>query len=277
MSIKLLLVGLVMLATVKSRDDIPPAMRAEIETLCGLTYEVRLDRLAAYGDEYRAELLKWGRVWVELSPPGEPRSSVHDEFLFHLGDEEIMARGAAQFARGDYGWAQIFIYGRNPAVIPLLAPTMNDDKLIDPSDPHVDPPYAATETIVIVLQHAPQFSPDVRAWALNAKAMGDSPQERAIMREWWRKNEKAFAKRDYAAVKPGTTLEATKPPENTEPSEPAREPTQIDTLPLAVPKEASVVVATTPSDSPQLWVLVAGATATVALLVGLAVFWKRRV
>ena len=274
MNLNSAVISLLLFVQAASRDDIPPGIRADVESLMGFPPEKRLDSLAVYGDEYRVELLKWAKIWIALKPPEEPDASYFEVFLFHLGDEEILARGAAMYARGDYTWQQVFKHGRNPAVIPALVPTMNDDRLIDLKGQGFTPPFAATETIVLILQNAPQFSPEVRAWARNAMAMGDFYQSRAIMQEWWQQNEQHFKDRDYLAVRPGRTALVEPANSKGEPPlvAPAPEPLLSTIAPLAAAPVASAAETSTPSIA-TLWTC---AAAVIALLVSLVVFWKRR-
>ena len=61
-----------------------------------------------------------------------------------------------------------------------------------------------------VLRESAAFNEDVHKWVENGIAaelrMLDMPKCRQVMRSWWLENKEHFAKRDYAAVRPGAPL-----------------------------------------------------------------------
>ncbi len=269
------LLPLLLLAQITSRDQIPPAIRADIESLIGAPTEARLDRLETYDEQYKAELRKWGRIWVETRPSYEPLT-VHHIFLFDLGDEKAFEQEINEELYGD-GNRMVLIYSRNPKVVPALAPTMFRDDLLKVEQIRrtLNPPlpYAVAGTIICLLQLSPQFSPEVRHWALSSAAFGDYDQELAIMREWWRENEVYFKAGDYAAVRPGrtaATLVAASPAAALSAPAPAETSVPASSTP---PPTAASPTATSAGSSASLWT---GAALALTVLVGLLLLRLRR-
>jgi hypothetical protein len=91
--------------------------------------------------------------------------------------------------------------------------------------------FVATYILVQILEEAPQFSAEVRAWAKQLDPR-NSWHNRIMFRRWWRDNEAFFKARDYARVRPG---DVPPPLPDDEPPAPVKviEPTDVSPAPSA--------------------------------------------
>ena len=135
--------------------------------------------------------------------------------------------------------------------------------------------YGVAGLIIANLQNATIYSDDVLQWAKRTSPHA-LPQLRAAMRDWWRENAQSFKEHNYKSVKRGREVplvekKAAEPPAAAGPVVP--EPRRPSSAPLPSTPAAVAVESPTPSAA-FLWT---GAGVAIALLVGLIVFWKRRV
>ena len=241
-------------------------------------------------DEVIARLRKIGG-----GPYQEINGAGYDEYrvLIRIGDEQTMKQ-IVESTRSRWltgkGWAfhETLAQTAQPAVIPLIAVDFfrNDgDKVITVEDGDIGyrkRPFSIEMCRVAfsVLGASEAFTSETREWAKESLARADRvspPLTRGVVQEWWRKNEGRFRVRDYQAVTAGQPLSVPpKTPGDAEPSPPtpnATPPLKTAPEPTAPAPIATASDASTPS-SAFLWT---GAGIAIALLVGLGVFWKRRV
>lgn len=155
-------------------------------------------------------------------------ASVHvmtaDLLLLRLGDRFTMERMVQDYRAYNsmVSWSYVqtqFEDSRQPLLIPYLAEDFYLDE--DPSKGiTVRPPPDSTEfgasvpsrsvfsgvTAVRIIEKAPEFSPEMKAWVTQAYALRreSSLRFRNLMRTFWEKNKDAFGRQDYQAVVPVT-------------------------------------------------------------------------
>ena len=100
--------------------------------------------------------------------------------------------------------------------------------------------------VLSILRRSPAFNEDVKKWVEDSLGVSisklDMPKCRNLMRMWWRENEGHFAKRDYAAVKPGAPLGRNLAKPGAYENDPAYQPKPTTSAPVATfppPKAAS--------------------------------------
>ena len=145
-----------------------------------------------------------------------------------------------------------------------------------------------TELFRNVLIEATKRPENLRIWSRQLAVIGPAGDtELAILQRWWKENEAAFQARDYNKVKPGVlsipgmqkSVMANPPDFDT------TEPETSQSTPNATPAVKSAPETTAPApiaaasdaSTPSSAFLWTGAGVAIALLVGLVVFWKRRV
>lgn len=215
--------------------------------------------------------------------------------LIRLHDQEFVdqfIRGINSWAAGGKGeagpaWINYLHQTRDPSFIPYFSQDfMREDgiEVVEHQDGDISwsdwPPSIDVAVNVLKLTVAcREFAQPTREWA---KTCGDKwyvervgvAQFRQVMRDWWKENEQFFQTQNYQAVTPGRSLplpaqvvaESTEAPTVNETSGTVQ-PAPTGSTPIAAASEVS-----TPSAA-YLWT---GAVAAIALLVSLAVFWKRR-
>ncbi len=268
-------------AAKKLTELLDPAQRYSLEEAAILAGRDRA-RMIAILYEYLGDKRlqrETGRYYPELM-----------QALLRLGDKRGMQL-LAERLRTDPGYRQSDIPGAEitealeraaqPAVIPYLAPLLfiNEspewDITIDGDIPTGDKiSFQVANMIQKVLVRAEVLPWQVKEWSRRLKSPNVTRGEyREILREWWRSNQNAFERKDYAAVRPGREWQAV---ETKEPAPPSAlpEPT-IATRPVT-PEQTPSVIATAPPDSQPLWIFVAGAVLAVAALVSLLCFWRAR-
>ena len=209
--------------------------------------------------------------------------------LLKLGDERAMQllaeklRSDPEFRQSDIPGAEIeeaLERAAQPAVIPYLAPILfiNESPEWDVTVPDDIPTgdkisFQAVHMIQKVLEKAEAIPWRVKVWSRRLRTSDVARGEyRELLRDWWKANQQAFQRKDYAAIRPGREWFVAK---DLAPPVPTQEPTRAVTpsTPVAQ-KQTPAVVAT--YESQPLWMLVTGAALAVAALAGLLVFWKRR-
>lgn len=222
------------------------------------------------------------------------------QILLQLGDERGMQLAgetlrtepelresdlrSSQFAR-DIGRAA------QPAVLPYIAPLLflNETPESDVTVPYDIPTgdkisFQAADIVQRVVEAAEAIPWEVKEWSRQLGRSRFTREEyREILREWWKANEEAFRRKDYAAVRPGLELSETEtaaaepaPPTSPALPEPTWEPPPIAPASPPVPsKEIALPIATTPSGQQSWWGFVAAA-AFALVLAGLLFFGSRR-
>ncbi len=229
--------------------------------------------------------LRTYRILLRLGDEETTRQIVNANRFRWLTDptEAILMNSEGQLFLG------VLAYSAQPAVIPLIAEDFfrNDgDKITSQS---VDDLFYTKRPFSIemcrvafaVMSRSEAFPKSTRDWAKECSSASeyDSPPPlvREMMQKWWRENEARFRAADYQAVHAGQSLPAPERPPVIE-----LPPSDSPSIPMTVP---SPVKQNTPSDvtvvsdvsAPSSAFFWTGAGISIALLVGLAVFWKRRV
>ena len=216
----------------------------------------------------------------------EPRSG--DQFLMRLamlGDVEARDKLVSTWVRGNevlsvvplpadfrptWDYPHDLLRLESPEAIAQYGELlfMNEEDQM-PSDVGFTAPQKSAGMLVVnTLKKSPVFSEDVREWAYRVWEVKGGLE---MVRKWYRDNEPRLKGGDFQAVQPGDPLPEEKRPE------PATAPTLIanSTSPEAVAVPTTQPVSE-PASTPSSAFLWTGAGVSIALLVGLLVFWKRR-
>jgi len=216
-----------------------------------------------------------------------------DLLLLRLGDKFTMERMVQDYraynstASWSYDQSQ-FEYSRQPLLIPYLA----EDFYLE-EDPTkgitVRPPPGSAEfgvsvpsrsvfsgvTVVRIVEEAPEFTQEMKAWAKQASALRreSSVRFRNLMRVFWEKNKAAFGRGDYHAVVPVTENEAAPPPAVPAPlATPA--PLPLSQTPRSTTPAVQLTLSSEPAKTPRwIWAVVAVAVLALATV---ALKWKRQ-
>ncbi|MDQ3623583.1 MAG: hypothetical protein M3463_14010 [Verrucomicrobiota bacterium] len=213
-----------------------------------------------------------------------------DLVLLRLGDQFTIERMIEDYRAYDSrtSWSYVtaeFESSRQPRLIPYLA-----EDFYSKEDPTkgitITPPPDSGEfavgaparsifsgvIVTRIIKKAPEFSPQMKAWAHQAFALRlETPERfRNLMRVWWEANKAAFAREDYQAVIPVAE-------EAAEVAAPASTPTQSTPAPRvissATPKATPGEIRAPVKRTVTLWPWVVGISA-LSLVAALA--WKRR-
>lgn len=216
-----------------------------------------------------------------LATPGWGKPALTESLAF-LGDEAALQQLVREFLENDATGPGVLGTMQNPRIIELVAPSFfGEEPWRYGGDVFLIPrSYRAAELTVELLASSPAFNAEVINWARGIKGL-TTTELRALIRPWWKENEKFFREKNYKAVQPGperprdplaylkSGVEA--PPSSSSPTAtpalPIFTPTPLASAPVASATETSV-----PSAG-LLWTI---AVAAVALLAGLLFFWKRR-
>ena len=233
--------------------------------------------------------------------------------LIRLGDEQQIEEHLkdvdATFAKfGGYSLGAIIYDGEvaHPLLIPRLAKHFFAEDGDNPWEHRVDDSWnlvypksigCAVSTLGM-MRNLPAFSSELRSWADKtyqrvrhaAYKMGprlpdhlipypdaediDLTELRKAMREWWKENAGSFAVRDYASVKPGAWLPATKAPAAAESAKGTTDSPASRaeiTHPVGI---ASEPVPPASSSSPLIYPLAIGSS--LLLLASIAFFLRRK-
>jgi len=203
--------------------------------------------------------------------------------LLRLSDEQTMVEVMAEIrsedqSRQDNAWATLANVN-TPLLIPHVAEFLHaTEEARMWSSPGSDVirytrSLAAAEKIQDILLSFSGFSQDVRQWVGSVDRV-DAEAFRATMRKWWEQNKEAFARKDYAAVKPLQPVALPAPsiaPKQT--SQPSVSPAKIEAP--AKPPLASAPAAQSKSSSVPFPLLIGiGAVALVAIVAVL--IWQGR-
>lgn len=213
-----------------------------------------------------------------------------EEEIFYHGDEEMVRKFVKKtFEEGDMdNYGQKLSLSQNPDVVGLMGPYLfAEDRIPNSVNESLTKQVATQVCFRELLPACVEFPAEVRLWARRQEAQG-TPLETsiAIMQKWWKENEAAFKSREYDKVKPGVlSIPGMKksvmlnPPDFDEAGS-ATTPMAIGSSalpnPTAAPLASTPVAAPAESPSPSATFLWTGAVVTLALLVSLLVFWKRR-
>jgi|GEM_PF-2568427 len=206
-----------------------------------------------------------------------------------FSDEQTMAEVMADLhsddqKRSDSARAAL-AYVHNPALIPHLIELLylpESAKLIlldkEPTQMgHFEPtrPFWAGQRIRDILWRCSEFSPEMKQWIDDLWRLTGDPL-RDILRQWWEQNKEAFARKDYAAVKPLQPVAPLTPPaapkQTVSPTDVA--PTNVIVPPWKSPPSAPGQPEPESDALPLALLIGAGVLALVA--VGAAVFWQAR-
>jgi hypothetical protein len=168
--------------------------------------------------------------------------------LLRLGDEQTLAevmadiRSEDQRKRDDGFGAMAYVH--NPALIPYLVELLylpEPARLIlldkEPTQMgHFEPtrPFWAGQRIRDILWRCSEFSPEMKQWIDDLWRLTGDPL-RDVLRQWWEQNKEAFARKDYAAVKPLQPVATPAPSAATNQAPPATVP--VPTNNVAAPGE----------------------------------------
>lgn len=217
-----------------------------------------------------------------------------DLLLLRMGDNFTIERMIKDYRayNSRTSWSYVidsFEYSRQPKIIPYLAEDFylaeDPNKGITTKPPRDSLEFAVSVpprsifsgvTVTRIIEKAPEFSPEMKAWAAQAYALRlKSPAHfRELMRVWWEANKTAFERGDYQAVIPvaeENPLQAATRSSIPEPNTPAPLPS-----PKATPSPAPLMAQTPAArsgDSALAWPWVVG---IAALLVIVALALKRR-
>lgn len=219
------------------------------------------------------------------------------QVLLQLGDERGMQLLAEQlrtdpvFTQNDMSGAEIdeaLQRAAQPAVIPYLAPLLFINETPE-SGIHLPPggdiptgdkvSFQTLYMIEHVLERAEMIPMAVKQWVRRSRSPSpERGEHREILREWWRANQEAFQRKDYAAVRPGREWQPTASENSTLQSPATHVPTLPDTDPSRVNRGAAKIpsAAAAGSPTPSLAQLITASAVALALLAGVLVFAKTR-
>jgi hypothetical protein len=204
------------------------------------------------------------------------RQNIVRKHLVELGDRETIQETLEDFHKAASGiqsskTADILRCATQPWVIPLLEQELfinesakavqHEDILISPKS------VAASGVIMSILSRSTTFSGKVRD-SVAKLPWYDEGKSRDIIRKWYEQNKEAFARKDYAAVKPLQPV----PPESTPTSipKPASATPKQPTMTLAKPSAAAAVR----ENNPSRWLL--GSLIVLAALAGGFILWRAK-
>ena len=253
-----------------SEDELSPEV---LRFMTELSNEQRAQEVASLSQEEKIRRIDEIKSRAKRNPAGKRGYAIN---LAFYGDEEAIQQLVRDFLEDDGQSPYLLVPMQNPHIIDLVAPEFFRDEPMQISGGDVllmPPSFRAAELAVELLANSPAFNGEVINWARSLRGLTWS-ERRALVRPWWKENEKFFREKNYKAVQPG-------PP-------PPRDPYAIDRPKVPAPAAtvaapASMPVSTTPiatasdTSTPSSAFLWTGAGVSVALLVGLAIFWKRRV
>ncbi len=196
--------------------------------------------------------------------------------LIELGDRETAEKLVAQAQSTDvslgvsYRALEVFEGTTQPWVVPMLEPVlMRNEPITRDIYTYEDierPPRSLMAAICIqkIMEKSPVFSQDMRGWAHGMAELLPHEKMRNVTRQWWLQNKEAFARKDYATVKPLQPVAWLPQPAATNRVPPATTitPTNRVTPPV---KPFPAPVQPESSASPLLLLIGAGALALVAV------------
>jgi hypothetical protein len=200
-----------------------------------------------------------------------------NDMLVRLGDEEMVARYVAAVNGGDNQRGKELVMNGSPELIPQIIPALMANEKFGwyGSDVKGLPKsFYIPGFILGILKGSPAFRREVIEWADALQPETDQQviEQREIVREWWRENERFFKEHNYQAVKPGREL-VKEEPRVEQPPAPAAAIASSPAKPLSQPSASPSVAQ---SSAPSSALLVTGAAIAIAALIGLIFFWKRR-
>ena len=128
-----------------------------------------------------------------------------DIALLGLGDTETVTKVFSKWWSSEEGWSwkgqlKLITETKQPHLIPWLVHDLNRNESSKPGQRGVEffgPPKSvfAANAILKLIADSPSLQPEVREWARGVSttlAYSDYEGRRAIVRQWWRANEKFF-------------------------------------------------------------------------------------
>ena len=272
-----------------AQDKIEKEMPAEIRHVL---YE---SPPSNYVERIRGETLEFRQKMIEFARKMAyplPGCTEHtwEQGLFMYRDEATVRKFVSKwFDEGDMtNYGNYLNQSANPEVIRLAGPYLFDGAIIPESHNYHSPlPIAKNEELADVLCQGQaiascvEFPEAVRIWNRRLAATGPPMKtELVILQRWWKENEAAFQAREYGKVKPGVLSipgmerSVLGYPPNFETAD-TETPSSTATPPPAPtdkPKPANT------ASSPQSFTPTSAllGAATLALLTGLFIYWKRR-
>ena len=167
-------------------------------------------------------------------------------------------------------------YVNNPMLIPALAELLylpEEARQFFAGDVvRSTRPLQAAMRISEIIQKCPEFFPQMKQGI--GGSWGSDEEFRATMRKWWEQNRDAFARKDYAAVKPLQSTATPTPPAGTNQAPPAVPPAPTNGVaPLVKQKPPASVQPQ--SSSSTLSLFIGTGTAVMVAIVAVAIFKLR--
>lgn len=198
--------------------------------------------------------------------------------LFALGEPQARRELIEKFRDDPYDGGQNLSWLGDPAIIEAMVPYVfggDSSPIGDPGGDQIPSalPFRALMVTLQTINHSYAFTPEVKEWAKRNSWIGTGRGGLEVFRRWWVENAGAFAKKDYKKVKPGDEFPPVSAVSMGFPTPVLSEPS----LPTSVANASTHAVSVVDASSPPSVFLWAGAGIALASLVGLGIFWKRRV
>ena len=179
-------------------------------------------------DSSTMSVIEQQQVISELRSAAEKTSwtgerSTAKKLLVRIGDEQTIADAIEGLHGKGQNWDnfheayQALSWSRQPAVIPLMIPDLQDPSEVMQrgGELAVGPPHNVAAFIIMeIIKTSPQLGERIVA-PLREKGFTGMPQMRASLLNWWGQNKDAFARKDYAAVQPLEPVSLPEPPRAT--------------------------------------------------------------
>lgn len=280
MSIRFFLLGLLLVAgrIAKCDGDLDDWSNEDrlINYLMGAGSDDRTSYIRSINPAERKALIRYVREnrsgrWKE--PDG-----VALHILLLLGDAEEQRKAVEEFYVARSGVPGLYELGEPWAIEAVAAELFREEKFTTGGSDLVRVPisFATADLIVRNLQNSDIYSDKVLAWSKRLNPddwIGPLP----IIRDWWRENERFFKEKNYKAVQPGRDPKPATDMGSTEPPPGASANTTEPVRPTPMAQTLSSQERLVESSGPSSALLLTGAGVTIVLLMGLVVFWKRRV
>ncbi|MDB6173373.1 MAG: hypothetical protein JWL59_2684 [Chthoniobacteraceae bacterium] len=264
-----LLIGLVWMDIhfVSAQDQLSPETHRFITEL---TNEQRSREASSLSTGEKLRRIRELRACSLENPSGK---NICRLMMAWLGDEESLLQLIQEFIQNDATGPGVLGIMQNPHIIDLVAPAFFGEEKWESGEGdvfYIPRSYRAAELAVAVLDNSPAFNDNVTNWARTLRRLTSS-ELRAIIRPWWKQNEKFFHSMNYKAVQPG--LSPAQDLASTKYSDAAPVATTAAT-PISTPASSVVSADESPAPSTKmLWIAVAVA---MALLATVLVFSTRR-
>lgn len=201
----------------------------------------------------------------------------NDRMLLWLGDPEMTKVYVSLWNSGSARVGEEIEKSARADIIPHLVEGMFREEpfVVRGRDTTVLPmSFYTAELVRNIVKASPLFNREVIEWADRQvdRTNQETIELRAIMREWWRENERHFKAKNYAAVKPGRELQR----QETLPSAPSIQPEPVVSASAtsAPPTTSTQSPAETPEPAPPVWPWLTGIAALIAA--GYAILRSRK-